>query len=76
MTGKMLQRFEQTDNIDVDLAWESWLQSYDDVVKACAPDITVRKSNLPPWFNSAVRCLKIKKKQACTKTKKFNRAHH
>ena len=54
LTVKMLQRFEQTYNIDVDLAWESWLQCYDDAVKACVPKITVKKSNLPPWFDSAV----------------------
>ena len=26
----MLHKLEQTDNKDVDLAWESWLQYYDD----------------------------------------------
>ena len=72
----MRQRFEQTDKIDVDIAWLSWLQFYDDTVKACVPEITIRKSNLPPWFNSEVRRLKIKKKQAWTKATKFNRAHH
>ena len=57
----MLQRFEQTDSIDVDVAWVSWLQCYDEAVKACVPEITIRKSNLPLWFDSEVRLLKIKK---------------
>ena len=30
----MLHRLEQTNNKDVDLAWESWLQYYDDAVEA------------------------------------------
>ena len=47
LTVKMLQRFEQTDSIDVDVAWVSWLQCYDEAVKACVPEITIRKSNLP-----------------------------
>ena len=29
----MLHRLEQTYNKDVDLAWESWLQYYDDAVE-------------------------------------------
>ena len=64
------------------LACESWFQYYDDAVKTyicvpkCVPKITVRKSNLPPWFYSEVRRLKRKKKQAWTKAKTFNRAHH
>ena len=52
------------------------------------PEITVRKSNLPPWFDSEVSRLKIKKKQAWSepfknkkeasldKVNKFNRVHH
>ena len=30
----MIHRLEQTNNKDVDLAWESWLQYYDDAVEA------------------------------------------
>ena len=41
----MLHKLEQTNNKDVDLAWESWFQYYDDAVETCVPKITVRKLN-------------------------------
>ena len=64
LSGKMLQTVECTNNIGVDLVWECWLQCYDDVTR-CTP------RNLPPWFDSEVR--RLKKKQAWTKAKKFNK---
>ena len=48
LSGKILQTFECTINIDVDLDWKCWHQCYDDAVKACVPKINVRRSNLPP----------------------------
>ena len=55
LSVKMLHRFEQTNNIDADLAWESWLQCYDGAIETRVPKITVIKSSLPPWFESEVK---------------------
>ena len=56
LSGKMLQTVECTNNIDVDLDWECWLQCYDDAVKTRVPKISVRRTNLTPL--SEVRRLK------------------
>ena len=44
-----------TDVTDIDAAWDTWLQHYNKSVSECVPQVNVRKSNAPPWFDSEVR---------------------
>ena len=57
LNGKMLHIIECTNNIDVDLYWECWLQCYDNAVKTCVhiKKIKFTTRNLSPWFDAEVR---------------------
>ena len=64
----MFQTVECTNNIDVDLDWECWLQCYGDAVKTCVPKITVRRSNiaLGIYHLGLTQVKRLKRRQACT----------
>ena len=50
-----------TDFTDIDAAWDTWLQHYNKSVSGCVPQVNVRKSNAPMWFDSEVRHMSSKK---------------
>ena len=43
-----------TNATDIDVAWDTWLQHYNNSVSECVPQVNVRKSNVPPRFDSEV----------------------
>ena len=50
-----------TDVTDIAAAWDTWLQHYNKSVSECVPQVSVRKTNAPPWFDSEVRHMSSKK---------------
>ena len=50
-----------TEVTNIDAAWDTWLQHHNRSVSECVPQVNVRKSNAPPWFDCEVRHVSSKK---------------
>ena len=55
---------------DVETAWQSWLETVNEVAERCIPKVEVKDSTAPPWVDSEVRHLQRLKRTAWRKARR------
>ena len=63
-------------NVDIDVAWQKWSESFINTVSRHIPTKVVKRRGSPPWFDSEIRHLFKRKETARRKAKKSSRPNH
>ncbi len=63
-------------NVDIDVAWQKWNESFINTVSRHIPTKVVKRRGSPPWFDSEIRHLFKRKETARRKAKKSSRPNH
>lgn len=65
-----------TDCTDIDTAWSKWREAVESRIDKCVPQVEVKDSTAPPWFDSEIRHLFNLKTTIWKKAKKSNKPSH